>query len=127
MRILLLEDSQERVKWFVKKLIGNVIDFAYTSDQANKFLLENEYDVIFLDHDLDEEHYVAMYSPTDVSLVGTGVDTAKFIAENKCSPKAQIIVHSLNMVGSQNIFAILQKAGYNVQKVPYLELKKRML
>ena len=63
MRILLLEDSQERVKWFVKQLIGNVIDFAYTSDQANKFLLENEYDVIFLDHDLDEEHYVAMYHP----------------------------------------------------------------
>ena len=127
MRVLLLEDSMERISWFAKRLIGKVVDYAYTADQANEFLLKNTYDIIFLDHDLAEEHYVAMYQPLDTQLIGTGVDTAKFIANNKCSPKAQIIIHSLNSVGSQNIFAILDDAGYNVQKVPYLELKKRML
>ena len=127
MRVLLLEDSMERISWFAKRFIGKVVDYAYTADQANEFLLKNTYDIIFLDHDLAEEHYVAMYQPLDTELSGTGVDTAKFIASNKCSPKAQIIIHSLNSVGSQSIFAILDDAGYNVQKVPYLELKKRML
>lgn len=127
LKILILEDSNERNNWFGKALIGNLVDFAYTSTQANDYLLKNIYDVIFLDHDLAEEHYVAMHAVEDVELIGTGVDTAKFIAENKCSPKAQVIVHSLNTVSSQSIFAILQEAGYNVQKVPYLELKQRML
>ncbi len=127
MRILILEDSEDRNTWFRKKFIGKNVDFAYTATQANKLLETNLYDVIFLDHDLAEEHYVAMYAVVDTDLIGTGVDTAKFMAENKCSPKAQIIVHSLNTVGSQNIFAILKDAGYNVEKVPYLELQKKML
>lgn len=126
LNILILEDSSERNNWFGKKLIGNAVDFAYTASQANKFLQEKEYDVIFLDHDLAEEHYVAMHAVVDTELIGTGVDTAKFIVENSSSPKAQIIVHSLNTVGSQNIFAILKDAGYNVERIPYLELQKRL-
>lgn len=127
MKILILEDSEDRNDWFRKKFIGKSVDFAYTSDQANKLLESNVYDVIFLDHDLAEEHYVAMHAVVDVELIGTGVDTAKYMAENKASPKAQVIIHSLNPSGSQNIFAILNNAGYNVSKVPYLELRKRML
>lgn len=126
MRILILEDSDERNDWFRKKFIGKVVDFAYTAEQANKLLDKNVYDVILLDHDLAEEHYVAMHSVIDIDLIGTGVDTAKYMAENKCSPKAQVIIHSLNTVGSQNIFDVLHNAGYNVAKIPYLELKKRM-
>ena len=70
---------------------------------------------------------MAMYQPLDTELIGTGVDTAKFIAENKCSPNAQIVIHSLNIVGSQNIFMILNEAGYNVSKIPYVELQRRLL
>lgn len=126
LKILILEDSTERNNWFTRKLIGNVVDYALSAEVANKLLLEKTYDVIFLDHDLDEEHYVAMYAPLNTVLTGTGVDTAKFIVSNKVSPKAQIIVHSLNTVGSQNIFAILNDAGYNVTRIPYLELQKRL-
>ena len=70
---------------------------------------------------------MAVYQPPTVELIGTGVDTAKFLAETKHNLKAQIIIHSLNTVCSNNIFAILDKASYNVQKVPYSELKKRLV
>lgn len=124
MRILILEDWEGRIKWFRTKFTGNV-DYAYTSPQANEFLQKNEYDVIFLDHDLSDEHYELMHTP-DAVLIGTGVDTAKYIAENKCSPNAQIILHTLNPVGSNNMFAILKEAGYRVEKIPFLELQRRI-
>lgn len=115
-----------RNTWFRQNFIGRILTFSYTFEQAEKALQEDVYDLIFLDHDLCEEHYVAMYKPEDVELVGTGADVAKLIVEHSYSPEAQIIIHSLNPVGSENMYRILKSAHRVVQKIPFTELKKRL-
>lgn len=126
MKILVVEDMEVRNTWFRQHFIGTNIDFAYTVDQAKVFLDETEYDTIFLDHDLSDDHYAMIGRFDNTELVGTGADAAKYIVKKKSSPKAQIIVHSLNPSGSANIFAILNNAGYNVERIPFLDLQRRL-
>lgn len=126
MKILIVEDMDSRNIWFRQNLIGRNLTFSYTFEQAKKALQEDVYDLIFLDHDLCEEHYVAMHSPVNVELVGTGADVAKLIAEHSYSPEAQIIIHSLNPAGSENMYRILKSVKRTVQKIPFTELQKRL-
>lgn len=98
MRIFFLDDDYGRYKVFCQNCIGHSLDYAQTADQALKMLAENEYDIIFLDHDLNEEHYVGDYTK-----MPTGFTVAKQMRDFKHLHGTQVVVHSLNPAGRQNI------------------------
>ena len=57
MRILILEDDPARHKAFKKNLIGNEVLITEHTDQAIKLIKEQDWDVLFLDHDLGGKVY----------------------------------------------------------------------
>ncbi len=101
MNILILEDNDERIKWFESE-IPHTLNIVKTAVEAIELLKTNVYDIIFLDHDLGNQAYVP-------SGPGTGYEVAEFITgmEN-CT--AQIIIHSWNSVGAENIQKLLPSA-----------------
>ena len=114
MKTLIVEDSTERLKRIMSILSKKAmsIDIAFTSDEAKELLISNTYDVVFLDHDLNPEHYEQQCTEE------TGQDVAKYIVENKLPIKV-VFVHSLNAVGAEAIFNILHDANYSVKKIPF--------
>jgi hypothetical protein len=71
-------------------------------------IMQDKYDVLYLDHDLGEYH--------------TGYDFIKWCIRNKCTPKKVYIVSS-NPVGRDNIGYALKSDGY-IQKTPYYFISK---
>lgn len=115
-KIFILEDSNDRIKFF-KKVLYNYDLFIYDNvKDACSFLEKNDdFEYMFLDHDLDGKIFVSSLQDN------TGYQLAKWLANNKKNVK-KIIVHSLNIVGSKNIVELLKKY-YNVQYIPYFQLK----
>lgn len=113
-KILVVEDNSERIKFF-KTIFSSasVLVFAENYNQAVS-LLDNDFDLVFLDHDLEEEHYTGNSLYAD----NTGYSLAEYIIENDLLLKAVFIVHSLNPIGSQNIVNCLQKCRV-VFKIPF--------
>lgn len=117
MQILVLEDSAERQKVFRKFLcVSNHVAIVSSVDIA-KALVKNakknndQFDIIFIDHDLDDRVYV------DSEEENTGYQFAKWLAEQNI--EAKFITHSLNPVGAKNICGVLKGCKY----VPFLALK----
>lgn len=103
MKILILEDDAERIKLFRQNLIGHDLDITDSSKQAIKLLKSNKYNVIFLDHDLGGKQNVA-------SGEDTGYEVALWLSKNPERKPNQIIIHSYNPVGRQNMKAVLPDA-----------------
>lgn len=96
----------------------DVLDVIATSDGAIKLLKENEYDAIYLDHDLDIDDYIVTIGGP--AMRGSGQEVADFLAANPdISPTAYIIIHSLNPVGSVRMLETLRAANRNVQRIPF--------
>lgn len=96
-KILILEDDYFRIKHFKKRLIGKfeVLDIVDKASDCIKKLSKNKYDLIFLDHDLDNDQFV----PTKHS--NTGSEVARWFLENPKNENwnSTIILHSLNPTG----------------------------
>lgn len=112
MRVLVLDDDNTRHRTFQRNLIGHErVLHVHTADEACAAVNAEQFDAVFLDHDLNHFEYVSMdYN----SLYGgskelTGVDVARCIA--RLAPEKQpklIIVHSFNGPGALNIVAALK-------------------
>ena len=113
---LIVEDSSERLKLIAKhfdNFIGKTFDIAYKSSQAISLLKENTYHCIFLDHDLEEEHY-----ENEKSYSGTGQEVCRFIVDNKIEVP-RIVIHSLNPVGRDRMMGILDEGDYDYLSKPF--------
>jgi len=95
MKVLLLEDSEQRHAWFKERFKD--IDITDVPAEAIELLKKNSYDLICLDHDLEWSHYL-----TDCQCKeSTGLAVAKWLGENPDNnPKAKILIHSCNGPGS---------------------------
>lgn len=100
MKILVLEDSIYRSKYFIEKY-GHcdltIIENAYTAMD----LLDGElFDYIFLDNDLGTDN-------------GEGLDVAKFLSNNANNPNNNsiIIIHSWNNVAVKEMLNYLPSAN----------------
>ena len=116
-RILFLDDAPERVKVFKQTYIGYNYDIAMNYEECIKLLKTNYYDVVFLDHDLDERSYAGIQDPS----IKTGNDVAKFINTLPKCPDL-VIVHSLNPEGAKNICKTLADRSDGVrmvQRIPF--------
>jgi len=103
MKILILEDSPERHKAFLRWLIGHVVKITENAKDAIELLRAEDWDILFLDHDLGGEEMV-------VSGNGTGFEVAKWLAENPDNHPSKIVIHSYNPAGAMNMKSVLPTA-----------------
>lgn len=116
MKIFILEDDLNRIEWF-RKVLPKKYDcqliFTDCAEDA-KFLLKmyTDISVLFLDHDLGGNTYVSSEEEN------TGAGLARWIVKEDLYYD-QIIIHSMNSTGSENIFNTLKNNSDDVRKTPF--------
>ncbi len=118
LKILILEDMSERIEFFKTKLKDHDVyyfDEASDAIDALKLISDKPWDIIFLDHDLGGQIFVPSSSPN------TGYAVAKYISESDIDVK-QIILHSMNPAGTQNMKNVLPRADI----IPFMLLKTQL-
>jgi CheY-like chemotaxis protein len=113
MKILIVDDHLERHDKIKNKFNerDTIWYSAFNSDEGIS-LLQQKPDVVFLDHDLGER-----YSSRDMSFIDTTVPVAEEIirlCKSNSSSIGLVIVHSMNIVGRNNLVNMLD---------PYVEVK----
>jgi CheY-like chemotaxis protein len=108
-KILVIDDEIERCIFFQGKFINNKIDFASNLEKAIDKLNNNEYDLICMDYDL--------------GLTDKGSQVAEYLVNEKKSPKAPIIVHSMNPKGAEIIKDILSKANKSIEVKRFIDIR----
>lgn len=129
MKVLILEDDENRIEWFYKKLFGYSLDVTKDPKKAIELLFNNEYDFIFLDHDLQPHHYtmIGMENQSLIHDEETGYAVADWLGKNPNFCKdANIIIHSMNPTGSQRMLKALNVTR-KAQWIYYPELVKRLI
>ncbi len=106
LKILILEDSTERIQIFKEKLSKKHDVYFFDQVEEAKRAIESQgpFDVIFLDHDLDHRIYV------DSDEANTGYQLAKYIAEKKIP--AKVIIHTMNTIGASRMLEVLPDAKH---------------
>ena len=115
MRILLLEDDYNRVEQFRKRvdelnernthLPKTELVHVETAEHCILTLQgTGEFHLILLDHDLGGEVYV------DINRPDTGSEVARWLNKNK--KNANVITHTLNKEGSENILSLVPNSIY---------------
>ena len=113
MKVLFLDDDLNRHKMF-KAEFGdgsNEITYVETAKEAIDQLIYNDFDSIFLDHDLGGQIY-------QESIDGSGWEVAKYIADN-LSYKPIIIIHSMNPAGAVRMCHVLGDSGFKAVLAPF--------
>ena len=121
--VFLLDDDNRRHRWFKKRFEGDDLDIAETVEEAKIFLGENNYDAIFLDHDLLPHHYESN-DHDDFSTTGYAI--AEWLDENRDFQRAStIIVHTRNADAAIKMVEKLRESGRTVEycAFPMLDLK----
>ena len=123
LRIFLLEDDRRRCDWFAKRFKGDHLDISCEIAEAKELLQTRTYDSIFLDHDLQPEHYGSEV-PDDER---TGYAIASFLASRpELQRAASITVHSFNADGAMRMVEELRNAGRHADYVPFHFLEQRL-
>jgi CheY-like chemotaxis protein len=123
MRILIVEDDEDRCAWFREHLRGRELDVTCDVRQASAWLQERDYSLILLDHDLIEEHYFSD-EPDDER---TGYAVALWLAAHPDRQRdADIIIHSLNYSGAARMLDVLHEAGRHAEHVPFHYLRTEL-
>src|SRR4030095_11042889 len=121
--IFLLEDDERRCAWFEKRFKGDMLHISCDIAEAKQLLEANTYDSIFLDHDLQPEHYDSD-TPDDER---TGYAIASFLATRpELQRAATIMVHSFNADGAMRMVEELRRAGRTADYVPFHFLEERL-
>jgi hypothetical protein len=122
-RIFLLEDDSRRCDWFAKRFKGDQLDISCEIEEAKELLRTRQYDSIFLDHDLQPEHYGSEV-PDDER---TGYAIASFLATHpELQRAATIMVHSFNADGAMRMVEEMRNAGRQADYVPFHFLEERL-
>ena len=112
MNILLLDDNPHRITFFKNGLKTHKLTICSHARAAMKILKKTSFDVIFLDHDLQE----GRIDPEDAN---TGSEVAGFIADQEIACPC-IVLHTENDIGRAAMEAILDQC----HSIPYGKLKK---
>ena len=122
-RVFVLEDDARRHDWFADRFKGDYLDIADTVPKAQELLTNNSYDAIFLDHDLQPEHYHS--SNTDDERTGFAI-ASWLAAKPELQRASTILVHTRNADGAMRMVEELSRAGRAAEFVPFPLLKERI-
>jgi CheY-like chemotaxis protein len=114
MNILILEDNEERIKWFGKVYYNQTLHISKDIKFAMKLAKQTEFDVIFLDHDLCEENLTSL---------NNGYEFVKQLVESGLQKQAVIYIHSMNPTGANIMLNLLKSQCYEAQWIPFYLLK----
>jgi hypothetical protein len=122
MRILILEDDEQRIDTFRKTLgVGNEVIYARTYEEFVVALelhsFPEPFDLATLDHDLGDIHAFADGRKYEF----TGANAVDYIVHG-IPPKARprkIIIHSFNKPGADNMMRTLASAGIPFEYKPF--------
>jgi len=112
MKILFMDDDVERYDHLRKYLPSSIeIVHVYTVSEAQEKMMEQEFDLLMLDHDLG------------IGMVGgDGIELAKWISRSmdkyKWKPGCDVIIHSMNPVGAGNMVAELGMCSIQAKYIP---------
>jgi len=112
-KLFLLEDSESRINWFRNrcKAAGHILVLADNVKDALHILRVEKFDMIFLDHDLDDRVYV------DSNEENTGYQVAKEL-HNTINRDTEVVIHSMNSIGSKNMYnEIISNGNKNVNQL----------
>lgn len=125
MKLLILEDDDNRIQKFKEHFIGCEFYITHLTDTAIDWIKTIDFDFIFLDHDLAEEHYQTWQNPSIIH-ENTGLVVAKFLEDNcNLNKDAKIVIHSLNPYGSQNMYRACR--ARNTHLIPFTQLFDRLI
>ena len=96
MKVLILEDDENRLKIFRRQLIGFDLVCVDVAKDAIKWLSKEKFDYLFLDHDLGGKVFV---SETE----NTGYEVCLWLEQNQDKKPAHIFLHSLNPNGRERM------------------------
>ena len=103
--ILILEDDLNRMRQFEENFSDHHVVHADTAHAAIALLDEYTWDWLFLDHDLGGEVMVDSFANND-----TGYVVAVWLEEHSDQQPANIVIHSFNPQGAENIHKALPDA-----------------
>ncbi len=106
MRILILEDESIRREEFEKCFKDGSITFCDTADQAIKLLNEEQWDEVWLDHDLGDYNGKRFLNP----YTNNGYVVAQWLEKHPRKKPKTIYIHSINSVGAANMKSALPEA-----------------
>jgi hypothetical protein len=121
--VMLLDDDERRHRWFKKRFVGDELDIAANVEEAKELLAGQNYDAIFLDHDLLPHHYESNDHGDEAN---TGYAIAEWLNERaELQKAATIIVHTRNADAAIPMVTKLRESGRNVEycAFPMLDLK----
>ncbi len=114
MKIFILDDAHDRhtlLRSFLnKEVVEAQISSAYNYDEGIRLVSSQDFDLMFLDHDLGEvyyEHYAARKNGTSFVRELTTLPMLR--------PKA-IFIHSMNPDGANRMIDVLEYYNYTVSK-----------
>lgn len=114
MNILFLDDSLERCKTMRSNCIGNIV-ICNTADEFLNVFLTEQWDRIYLDHDLNYNYQNLM-----LDNLKDGRYVCREIIKSNLDRNVCIIIHSLNFPASKSMEDMLKQNGFvNVTRIPF--------
>lgn len=114
MKILVVEDNENRNECFKQVFDRAELTIVESSAEALPLIENIQYDFILLDHDL-KINPITHEPTTEVMLPsgdGTGYEVAQFIARSKKNKDTPIIIHTFNPDGAKKMMEELEDANY---------------
>lgn len=99
----MLDDSKIRLIQFRQNLIGHNVRCVTTVRETIDSLADEDWDYLFLDHDLGGQVNVP-------SGPGTGYEVAQWLVEHPDRQPEHIVLHSFNENGRKNMQSLLPEA-----------------
>jgi hypothetical protein len=99
--VFVLDDSNERIAWFRQRMPQTA--YAKTAGEARFILEENQFKIVFLDHDLG---FLDAADPH--RLHHNGKEVARYLAMTRF--QGIVVIHSLNAVGAKIMHGYLPQA-----------------
>jgi hypothetical protein len=122
MKALFLDDMDQRHKSFHNKF-GDQFEttHVYGFGEFITAMTNDDYDILFLDHDLSET--AIMCDPDDID-ERTGSDAAKWLVRYYADKdfKPGVVVHSMNPIGRKNMVSILKDGGIDAVPLAFYNL-----
>ena len=122
MKILIVEDNEERIKVFKWMFEEHELDITCNVDLALNYVRSTKYDCILLDHDLGGQNAGYLHHTHEKS----GMHVAKAIP-NTMNKSTYCIVHSWNPYSSVIMVNYLRENNVRVDKLVFGTFSKEIL
>jgi hypothetical protein len=118
MRLLILEDNQDRIEKFKILFKNQEASFVKTVREAIELVAwYRDFDILWLDHDLGGKIWEDSFKED------TGYHFVKWMVDNELQKKALIYIHSMNPVGANLMLNYLKDNGYDGSCIPFNLIK----